>query len=392
MLRALGLAITTVVLSLAEAGAAGPSDLGANAALKYWQGFATLPTFSDAESQKLHAEYLTLPLDAPARKTVAKADYSLKMMHYGAALPHCDWGLVTEEGVEALLPHAPAARVLSSLAFVRARLRFDDGRPDEAIDDIVSAMTMARHVSIDGSLICVLVGYAIESRANETLALYLPKLDAASTEQLQTRLDNLPTGGRPADGMKLEEATLDWFIGKVNRAANKNELVAILSKLSESGENRDASAQGRKFLQECGGTAEGVVKFAEEALPCYARAAKMLDLPIDRFVTEWDRQEAKEASNPVFRRLFPAVRKVRESQARFDVRQALLRAALDVQLKGPDALKQHPDPLTGQAFEYVEFDGGFELRFKFKPDDKRREKWKFDPHFDESLTLTVGRR
>ncbi|MGH7193387.1 MAG: hypothetical protein ACREJM_07605, partial [Candidatus Saccharimonadales bacterium] len=107
MLRAVGLAVTTVVLSLAEAGAAAPSGLGANAALKYWQGFAALPTFSDAEAEKLHSHYLTMPLDAQARQTVDKADYSLKMMHYGAVLPDCDWGLAMEEGVEALLPYAP---------------------------------------------------------------------------------------------------------------------------------------------------------------------------------------------------------------------------------------------------------------------------------------------
>ncbi|MGH7140483.1 MAG: hypothetical protein ACREHD_32515, partial [Pirellulales bacterium] len=178
--------------------------MGANAALKYWQGFATLPTFSDAEAQKLNAEYLTTPLDAQTRETVAKADYSLKMMHYGASLADCNWGLSMEEGVDALLPYLPAARVLTSLAFVRARIRFEDGHQEQALDDVLSAMALARHVSIDGSLIAVLVGYAIESRANETLALYLPKLAATSVERLKARLDALPAGGRPSDGMKLE--------------------------------------------------------------------------------------------------------------------------------------------------------------------------------------------
>lgn len=389
MLRAVGLAVTMVVLLHGEGAVAAPGDLGANAALKYWQGFATLPTFSDAEAQKLDAEYLTMPLDKQTRETVAKADYSLKMMHYGASLPDCVWGLAMEEGVDALLPYVPAARVLTSLAFVRARIRFADGEQQEALDDILSAMALARHVSVDGSLIAVLVGYAIESRANQTLALYLPKLDATSVEQLKTRLDALPAGGRPADGMKIETATLDWLIRKVRGAKNKDELVALLEKLSEVGDVRGASDEGRKFLEECGGTAEGIVKFAEELRPCYARLAKALDLPIDRFVSEWRREETKESSNPVFRRLIPAVRKVRESQARFDVRQELLRAALDVQLKGPDALREHSDPLTGKPFEYAAFDGGFQLRFKF--DEKLREKWSFDQKFDESLSLSVGR-
>lgn len=389
MLRAAGLAITIVVLSHGGEPAAAPDGLGANAALKYWQGFAALPTFSDTEAQKLHSEYLTMPLDQ-ARDTVAKADYSLKMMHYGASLADCQWGLAMEEGVEALLPYAPAARVLSSLAFLRARIRFEDGQPEEAIDDILSAMTLARHVSIDGSLIALLVSYAIESRGHETLALYLPKLDASTIEQFKTRLDTLPTAGRPANAMKFEEATLDWFIGKVRSAKSKEDLVLLLNKLSETGDNPNAVAQGRKFLQECGGTADGIVEFTEEVRPYYPRMAKALDLPIDRFVTEWDREQAKGSSNPVFRRLFPAIKKVREAQARFAVRQELLRAALDVQLHGQDGLQNHPDPLTGKRFDYTAFDGGFELRFA--PDGKLPESWKVDPQFEKGLSLTVGRR
>jgi hypothetical protein len=52
--------------------------------------------------------------------------------------------------------------------------------------------------------------------------------------------------------------------------------------------------------------------------------------------------------------------------AQADVRRALLAAALDVQLEGPDALKKHTDPVVGGPFELVRFEGGFELRSKFK--------------------------
>ena len=390
MLRAVSLAMIVLVLAPPGTPAFAENDLGANAALKYWQGFATLPTFSDAEAHTLHAEYLTMPLDGKAREMVAKADYSLKMMYHGAALADCNWGLSMDEGVEALLPYAPAARVLSSIALVRARMRMEAGRHDEAIDDIVSAMTLGRHVSVDGSLIAVLVGYAIEQHADETLGLYLIQLDAASIQKLKMRLDRLPTGGQPADGLKLEEATLDWLVRKVKGTKNKDELVAFLGRLSKAGDNRDEKDQGREFLEECGGTADGVVRFAQELRACYARTAKMFDLPIDRFVTEWGRQSAKESSNPVFQRLFPAVEKVREAQARHDVRRALLNAAIDIRLHGSDARRGHLDPLAGNALDYTDFDGGFELRFKL--DEKLREKWHFSPRFDESLFLTVGRR
>ena len=88
----------------------------------------------------------------------------------------------------------------------------------------------------------------------------------------------------------------------------------------------------------------------------------------------------KRAGNPVFRTFFPVLANLRQAQARADVRRALLSAALAVQLDGPDALKNHPDPVLGGPFEYVAFEGGYELRSKLKrPDDKP---W----------ALTVGRR
>ena len=151
-----------------------PPDLGANAALKYWQAFAQLPKLTDAQEHKLNAESLTMPLDAHAREIVAKADYAFRMMHRAAALPHCDWGLGYEEGVELLLPHAQAGRTLATLALLRARIRFEDGHNAEAIEDIADSMTMGRHVSLDGTLITVLVNYAIENRASETLAPICP--------------------------------------------------------------------------------------------------------------------------------------------------------------------------------------------------------------------------
>jgi hypothetical protein len=64
---------------------------------------------------------------------------------------------------------------------------------------------------------------------------------------------------------------------------------------------------------------------------------------------------------------------------RADVRRALLAAAIAVQLEGRDALKNHPDPVGGGAFEYVAFEGGFELHSKLKVQDK-------------PVALTVGRR
>ncbi len=383
MLRALCLGTTLLFLPLGHAFADAPGDLGGNAALKYWQAFATMPKFTDAEQTKLMAEHLTMPLDAQAKESVVKAEYALRMMHHGAALPRCAWGIGWEaDGIEVLLPQMSAARVLSSLACLRARMRFEEGRGTEGIDDIVAAMTMGRQVSTDGSLIGVLVGYSIENRTSDALALFLPRLDPATIKSLKQRLDALPQGGNPVVGLRdCEEKTLEWFIHKVKATKDKESLLALLAPLTAPPEGKvgDPIAGARALLDECGGNAAGVLKFAEAARPSYAVMAKVLALPLAQFEQEFARETARQAGNPVFKTFFPALAKVRESQARADVRRVLLSAAFAVQLDGPDVLKNYPDPVVGGTFDYVKSTGGFELRSKFMPDK-------------HPLTLTVGPR
>src|SRR5262249_1872664 len=93
MPRAMCLAMNVLVLLMGTAPANAGPDLGANAALKYWQAFATLPGFTAAEKAKLTAECLTMPLDAQARRSVTGARYALDMMHRGAKLPPSPWAL-----------------------------------------------------------------------------------------------------------------------------------------------------------------------------------------------------------------------------------------------------------------------------------------------------------
>jgi hypothetical protein len=386
MPRALCLAMTLLVLLPKSAGADAPPNLGANAALKYWQGFATLPRLTDAEQKKL-GECLTMRLDAKAKATLTRARYALDMMQRGAALPRCDWGIGYEEGVGTLLPYASAARLTANLACLRARVRFEEGQSARATDDVLAAMNLGRRVSLDGIVSLLLASYAIEHRMTSVLALYLPRLDAKRIRAVRKRLNELPAGGRPATALKVEERfALDWLVGKIKEAKDKASLLSLLGKLSDSPE------KGRALLEECGGTVKGVLALADRTRQSYRRLATKLDLPLDQFEKEWDREMKKQAGNQVFKWVFPALHKVRLLQMRADVRRALLRAALDVQLTSKGALKKHRDPAVGGPFEYVAFKGGFELRSRWKLDKKLVARWKLGKPFTEPVTLTVGRR
>lgn len=385
MLRALCLTMAVLLSSSTGASADAPLKPAGNAALKYWQAFATLPPLEKADEERLRAESSTMPLDADARDLVAKADYSFKMLHRAAALPRCDWGISFEDGIEALLPHTQAARALSSLAFVRARMRFEEDRTGDAIDDIVDALTLGRHTSRDGSLITVLVGYSIEQRGGQVVARYLPKLSPEAIKDLRSRMAALPRFGSPATALlTCELETVDWLIRQVEQAKDKESLLALFDRLAEP-------RSGQTLLTECGGT-EGVVKFAEQLRPSYARIATKLDLPLEEFEDEYDRMREQEAANPLFKPFFPALDHVRLAQARSEIYRAMLAAALAVELDGPEALEQHSDPVAGGPFEYVPFEGGFELRSRWQLDERRLARRKLDKTYNKPLVLVVGQR
>jgi len=381
MLRVICLASAIVLVPLATASADSAGDLGANAALKYWQAFATLPQFSDTESQALNADCLTMPLDAHARELVAKADYSLAMLHRGAAITGCEWAGAVEEGVYARFPQAPAARLLSALACLRARIRFEDHQNGPGLDDAIAAMTLGRHISRAETAIMLLVGYAIESRSIEVLAMHLPRLDMRKVADLKTRLSVLPAGISVAASLQSEEKyALDWFIRAVKEARDNEALVNLMGSLEAiEGKPRDPVEAGRKSLAECGGTAEGVLKFAEAMRPSYKLMAQKVELPVNEFQDEFNRETAKHSGNPVFKVFFPGIDNIRRSQARYDERRTLLQAAMAVQVEGREALKKFTDPVVGGPLEYAAFPGGFELRSKWKLDDK-------------PVTLVVGQR
>jgi len=355
----------------------------ANAALQYGQAFIALRRgFKPIGEKKLLAECQTMPLDADARELVAKSGYALRMVQQGAQLPRCDWRSDFERGIEVSFTHGDGARQLSALACLRARLRFTEGHSAEAIDDIIAALTMARHISLDGTLESLWIGYEIEQRMSEILTRYLPSIDSKMLRHLKSRLDALPPRGSVAEAtMRMEEELLTWIVGEVKETNDKERLLAFLSQLcgEKSAAAEKNRAKGRAFLEACGGTAEGVVKSAEEMRSFSARLAKMLDLPPDQVAKEFEREETKRADNPVFNLFSPVLHNIRRRQAQADVRRALLSAAFAVQLHGRDVLKNHADPVVGGRFDYVAFESGFELRSKWKLGDK-------------PVALTIGRR
>jgi hypothetical protein len=368
----IGFALAWQPAATAQAPAA-KQDPGANAALKYWQGFGQLPT-PDKEQEKLLQEWKTAPLDAAALKLIASSEPSLLYLHRGAKLPRCDWALDYEDGPMLLMPHLHKARLLMGLAVLRARREFTQGETQAGVEDAVATLVLSRHVEIDTIMINILVGYAGEHMAIDVLAEYLPKLDAAARKDLAGRLDALPPPGSPAKAVLTEkEFTAGWVARKVREGARKGTWKEELAKLWGS----EGAAQALpKELDSA--TPEKVLQMLDELKPLYDEMSQVMALPPDQFGPRHDALEKKlKDANPMARLLLPAGAKVVAAQWRGEARMAMLKAAVAVAQGGPDKVKTIRDPFGQGPFEYRELPGGFELKSKLTYQDK-------------PVTLTVG--
>jgi hypothetical protein len=386
MIRAFILTTILGTGSLGTALADTPLEPGANAALKYWQAFATLPKLSDADSQRLSARRTEEPLNDQDRQVTSAAEYALTMLQRGAALPRCDWGIGYDDGIFLRTPQFGGSYTLSSLACLRAHIRFEQGHNAEALDDLLATMILGRHLSAAGVSPDLLAGYAVEHRSIDALARDLPRLKPSEAAALKGRLETLPAGGRPALAMRGDEQLLlDWLIRSVKEAKNREALLALLTLVDQvcslPDKPKDPEARGRAFLEACGGNAQGVVDRAEAIRPLYAVLTTRLDLPLDQFAEQWRAVETKHAGNPIRQAFFGRILHIRFQQARVEVRRAYLVAALDVRVNGRNALARHKDPVVGKPIEYLPFPGGFELRSKLK--------WESGA---EPVALTVGSR
>jgi RNA polymerase sigma factor (sigma-70 family) len=354
-----------------KAADAGPAEGGTNAAARYEQAFIALRRgFAPTGEKRLVAECLTLPLDGDVRELVSRAGYALRMVQRGSAQPDCDWRADFEQGIELSARHGEAARQLAALTCLRARLRFAEGMNAEALGDVVAMLTLARRISLDGTLDSLWTGYEVEHTLIDTLALGLPRLDPRTIQELKRRWAALPaTENVAVAATRMEQALLDWIEGEVREAPDRYSLLAFLAQLcgqhGESAETR--RAKGRACLDACGGTAAGVLRFVGEMRTLSPRLAKLLDLLPAEAVRALDREEKALAGNPIFKVFAPVLHHVRRRQAEAAVRRALLAAALDVRLQGQEALRNHPDPIAGSPFEYRASEGGFELHSRAKP-------------------------
>src|SRR5579863_2632720 len=374
----LGLFMLCVTLLLHSPAVAQSRDnqagIGANAALKYWAGFALLPSLDD-EQEKLLGDWRNVPFNATALSLIDRSRNSREYLFQGAKIDRCDWSLDYSQGVQLLMPHLVKSRTLAALVALDARHEFEQGHWKAGAEDVSALLRLARHLEMEPMMIQQLVAYSIERTAIDAAAPYLPEL---KTIMLQAATDLFDTSQSEATLTQMvvqeKQVVPIWLIRELKQAESRKSGSWIDVWKGVFGESPGAE---QHFLRPAN-TLEETISLLEDLLPMYDELAKMTSLPWKEFDARYAEFVKNGASaNRFFAEIIPAVGKFSDSQRRRVAQIALLKAALAVVEGGPDKVKTLKDPFGDGPFEYRTLDHGFELKSKFLIQDK-------------PMTLTVG--
>ena len=347
---------------LADAPAVDFPPMSNNAALQYWQAFATLPAL-DLEQEKLLDNRATVPLDDAATKLLDGAHASFMFMHRAARLRQCDWGLDYRDGVSMHLPHLGKARTLARLAALEARRAFEAGQHDRAGDMAFGMTAMARQVGGDYTMVSMLVCYAIEGIMVDAVAPYLPDFDASYANSL-TLFESLPPSPRLDHGVQCEKRLAYTIITQLKEAEQKNPDSWRHTWKSMLGSDVADPLKDVKSFEE-------LLTLIGDFQKVYDELAHLATLPWREFDAKYpDFQKRAEAASPVAKILLPAMEKVVAAQRHSEARLAMLLASIAVVEGGPEKLADIKDPFGDGPFQYRKLDTGFELSSKLEQDGK----------------------
>ncbi len=374
--------LTLFLPGLVSADPGGRTDI--NPALLYSQAFQVMPDRS-VQDHLFTNEWRGHELDGQFGQQIATYDNSFKLLRHAARqkVP-CDWGYDLSQGPELLLPSLAKSKTLAQAARLRLRWHLDNGRPDDARDDLLAAFALGRQTSKDGVLISALVQVAIENILASGIAENWFRLSPETLQQIIDGIAAAPARGTIAQCVVTERiAFKDWLARKIEgfQAASRDEAEALqktrelLRSVMTGGDAPEdpAAPTPESVVQAAGGTTAGLLRQLKELDALYDEAAVLMTVPYGQFLPGINAFNAKVAKHPnlLVRVFFPAFEKCRLKEFAIETKLAMLRAGQAYRLSGEPGLGRVPDPLNNEAFQFRPFefggvDRGFELVSKMR--------------------------
>jgi hypothetical protein len=320
------LALTFVLLLAFQTRAfAQPKDR--NAAIQYLRADVALHQAYPLPPQawvKLE-QALEEPLNAEDEKLVAAASEAFTEFQHGAKSKLCDWQMSTEDGPFANTSHRGAVMELVAVSALRARISLRDGDNKGAIADLLAAYAAARHLSLDGSIASVLIGYKLEREATAVLQNAIALLTPAELEILESGLAGLPQGSSMQNAIAAEKLKRNDLVGIIGNAHTHDELVSHVAGIPSLANDR---AKAQELVDGCGGTLAGVMNCIDKQGAFYEKWVANFGLPPEIFQQQYDPDYAKASTgNPMLERFTPMLSLFRWAEAYNNTRRALLNAS-----------------------------------------------------------------
>jgi hypothetical protein len=299
----------------------------------------------------------------------------------------CDWGIDLSPGPNIHLPHLGRIKTVCRTAQVRAVWALQQGRPDDARDDLLAAFVLGRNAANDGLLISALVQFAIEALDCGTVAQHFGEFPAETLRQLVEGFDAAPARHTMADCVPTEKyGFYDWQISKILelQKAHPKDNAKVMAGFRESGVVTAMEFVGYtnfwpRLVAASGGTSDGVLRLLREEEPLLSRVAMIMALPPPEYETQANQflADIRGSPNPFITALdlyFSGLAlgggpkfQVRAREFRAQAQLAMVQAAVEYRLHGESGLKSVMDPFGNGPFGFKRFmfggvDRGFELK------------------------------
>jgi hypothetical protein len=344
-----------------------------NAALLYYQGFLSMPQFSEEARDRLEdAARGKITPDDKVREDIAQSKGAIHFAEAGVKVPTCQWGMQLSEGFDALMPQFAQIRLMTYVLLADARVRAADGDYRGAFERCLMTVNFARHTG-DDTLISYLVSLSERRIAYQCMQDVVGQAagDAELLQWLKNELAksqiNTISAVRP---LKFEiEIFTDLVqmknIEKVARIladSNEKKTAEIISKA-----NAEILQKARQMYTE---RMDSAIKVWNTRMP-YEQAHSQLK----KLENDIDMNDPASASVRAF---IPTITRVLTLKTRSEAHVNAIKAGIEVLLSRartgrladtlPAGLPK--DAFSGKDFEYEKTKDGFILRCQGRDLDK----------------------
>ena len=345
-----------------------------NPALIYWKEFLVMA--GNPNNDEVEPNHDKPAIDSEYEKVVQAYDEHFRRLAKARQMTvPCDWGGDNTEGPSLLLPHLEHAKRTSQIARLRVRYYLEKGRPDKAVEDLLTAFTLARHVGQELYLINVLVEIAMNGILLDAIAESFHLFPDDTLKQLESGLKRLPKGGSVASTIRMERNFMAGWMEKeikdVLESVGGDEVKAL--PILEEKVKTFGGAHWDDFMEKSNGDINGLLKLLRVIYPYYDEAHRLFALPPQESLdaVETFMKKVEKSDNPFGNLFFPALRKSRLKELGNRVRMAMLDAAIAYKLDSKTGLERVADPFSSSPFKmtrvlYKGKDRGFVLTSKFK--------------------------